>query len=129
MTNFLLDTNALIWLYEGSPRIKKILPYLSIPKSKVFISAVSWWEIAIKERNGKIDFSSSQLEKFTYNYDFYDLHITKDFLNAYLGLPKFPKLHKDPFDHMLLAQAITCPMRLITGDSELAQYSSLVMVI
>jgi PIN domain nuclease of toxin-antitoxin system len=42
---------------------------------------------------------------------------------------ELPTLHKDPFDHMLLAQAITYPMRFITGDSLLAEYSSLVMVV
>jgi len=42
---------------------------------------------------------------------------------------ELPKIHKDPFDHMLLAQAITCPMRFITGDEILAKYSPLVMVI
>ena len=129
MTKFLLDTNALIWLYKGSPRIKPILPLLAVPGTKVYISAVSWWEIAIKERNGKLDFSSLQLEKFINDYDFHDLPVTKNYMKAYIELPKLPKLHKDPYDHMLLAQAITCPMRLITGDSELAQYSSLVMVI
>ena len=54
------------------------------------------------------------------------LPITGDYITAYLELPH---LHRDPFDHMLLAQAITCPMRLITGDSQLAAYSSLVMAI
>jgi PIN domain nuclease of toxin-antitoxin system len=42
---------------------------------------------------------------------------------------ELPNIHKDPFDHILLAQAVTFPMRLITGDSLLADYSSLVMVI
>ena len=44
-------------------------------------------------------------------------------------MTQFPALHKDPFDHILLAQAISSPMRLITGDAFLAEYSSLVMVV
>jgi PIN domain nuclease of toxin-antitoxin system len=58
--------------------------------------------------------------------DFQELPITDSYINTYLELPQ---LHKDPFDHMLLAQAITCPMRLITGEPRLAEYSSLVMVV
>ena len=126
MTNLLLDTNALIWLYEGSPRIKPIERLLMIPGSKVYISSISWWEIAIKERNGKLPFKFSQFEKFVDEYDFHELPITKEYLKVYLELPNH---HKDPYDLMLLAQAITSPMRLITGDSILAEYSSLVMVI
>ena len=52
--------------------------------------------------------------------------LTSAYTTAYINLPK---LHKDPFDHMLLAQAITSPMRLITADQIMAGYSSLVMVI
>jgi len=126
MTHYLLDTNALIWLFEGSPRIKPVLPLFSMKDTRVYISIVSWWEITIKERKETISFTASQLELFVKMYDFYELPITKDQFKVYKELPK---IHKDPFDHMLLAQAITCPMRLITGDEVLAEYSSLVMVI
>jgi PIN domain nuclease of toxin-antitoxin system len=124
--NWLLDTNALIWLFQGSTRMKTARELFMLPDTQVYISAVSWWEIAIKTRNGKYPVSIPDLESYVNQYNFFDLPITKNYLKAYLDLPN---LHKDPFDHMLLAQAITCPMRLITGDSQLAQYSSLVMVV
>ncbi|MCL2211216.1 MAG: type II toxin-antitoxin system VapC family toxin [Treponema sp.] len=126
MTRFLLDTNALIWLFEGSPRMKPVLPLFSMKNSKVYISAASWWEIAIKERKEGFSFTGLELESFVNMYDFHELPVTREQFRAYKELPK---IHNDPFDHMLLAQAITCPMRLITGDKILAEYSSLVMVI
>jgi len=127
MNNWLLDTNALIWFFEGSPRMDSAKKFFSLPGAKVYISAVSWWEIAIKARTGKLHTNISALEAFVNEYDFFELPLTKHYLKAYLELQT--QLHKDPFDHMLLAQAITCPMRLITGDAFLAEYSSLVVVV
>jgi len=126
MNAILLDTNILIWLLDDSPRINSVKHLFSQPGTKVHISAVSWWELAIKERLGKLPFRVSQIEMLVSEYDFHDLPLTRNCLKAYMELPQ---LHKDPFDHMLLAQAITCPMRLITGDAILAEYSSLVMLI
>ncbi len=126
MNNWLLDTNALIWFFEGSPRMDSAKELFSLPGAKVHISVVSWWEIAIKVRLDKLPINVSELEAFVNEYNFFDLPLTKAFLKAYLDLPN---IHKDPFDHMLLAQAITCPMRFITGDAQLADYSSLVMVV
>ena len=126
MKNWLLDTNALIWYFTGSERMKPVQNLFSLPDTHVYISVVSWWEMAIKIRSGKLSINISQLESFVKAYDFIELPLTKDHLPAYFNLPN---LHKDPFDHMLLSQAITCPMRFITGDAMLAEYSSLVMVV
>ncbi|MDR0487476.1 MAG: type II toxin-antitoxin system VapC family toxin [Treponema sp.] len=126
MNNLLLDTNALLWFFEGSPRMDSVRELFSMPDTRVYVSTVSWWEIAIKVRIGKLPIRIPLLLSFADEYDFHELPLTRDFLPAYL---KLPNLHKDPFDHMLLAQAITCPMYLITGDSQLAEYSSLVKLI
>ena len=126
MTQFLLDTNIVIWLSKDEPRTAHIKPLLLSTESMVFISAVSWWEIAIKMRTGKLTVDLEQLRYYAELYAFDELPVTSEYVKAYLELPS---LHKDPFDHMLLAQAISTPMRLITGDSILAEYSSLVMVV
>ena len=126
MTKWLLDTNALIWFFQGSARMDPVKGLFSIPGTQVYISAVSWWEITIKTRCGKLLLNVPDLEAFVDEYDFVELPVTRAYIKAYRDLPD---LHHDPFDHMLLAQAITCPMRLITGDSLLAEYSSLVMVV
>jgi PIN domain nuclease of toxin-antitoxin system len=126
MINFLLDTNVLLWYFWGSDRIDSIKDLLASEEANVFISVVSLWEIMIKVRAGKLDINLDELRSFAEKYAFSELPVTGDYIKAYLELPS---LHRDPFDHMLLAQAITCPMRLITGDSPLAAYSSLVMVV
>ena len=126
MTQFLLDTNVVIWLSKDEPRIARLKQLLLSIETDVFISVVTWWEIAIKLKTGKISIDLEQLRHYAYTCDFKDLPVTGKYIKAYLELPA---LHKDPFDHMLLAQAISSPMRLITGDAFLAKYSSLVMVV
>jgi len=126
MTQFLLDTNVVIWLSEDRPRIEQIKSLLLSAESEVFISAVTWWEMAIKIRTGKLLVDLERIRFLAEIHSFKELPITSRYMKAYLELPD---LHKDPFDHMLLAQAIYSPMRLITGDSFLAEYSSLVMVV
>ena len=126
MISLLLDTNAFLWYFWGSERINSIKQLIESTESEVYISAVSWWEIAIKMRTGKLTVDLGQLRHKAEIHAFNELPITSKYISAYLELPG---LHKDPFDHMLLAQAISAPMRLITGDALLAEYSSLVMVI
>ncbi|MCL2792068.1 MAG: type II toxin-antitoxin system VapC family toxin [Spirochaetaceae bacterium] len=126
MIKFLLDTNVLLWYFEDSKRINSIKKIISSEDSDIYYSAVSFWEILIKMRIGKLNINIEELHFFVKQHAFNELPITSDHAKAYL---KLPYLHKDPFDHMILTQAITCPMRLITGDPILANYSSLVMVI
>ena len=124
MMEFLLDTNVFLWYFWGSERIDSVKQLIDSENSQVHISVVSFWEIAIKIRTGKVSVDLEQLKHNAKIHAFEELPITGDYMKAYLELPS---LHKDPFDHMLLAQAITSPMRLITGDAFLAEYSSLVM--
>jgi PIN domain nuclease of toxin-antitoxin system len=126
MINLLFDTNVFLWYFWGSKRIDSVKQIILSNEVNVFISAVSWWEIAIKVRAGKLAVDFQQLRSHARMYAFDELPVTGDHINAYRNLPDF---HKDPFDHMLLAQAISSPMRLITGDAILAEYSSLVMVV
>jgi PIN domain nuclease of toxin-antitoxin system len=126
VTNFLLDTNIFLWYFWGSGRIDTVRYLIESRETDVFISAATWWKIAIKVRTGKLTVDLEQLRSFAEKHAFVELPITGEYMKAYLELPA---LHKDPFDHMLIAQAITSPMRLITGDSFLADYSSLVMVV
>ena len=126
MTKLLLDTNVFLWYFWGSQRIDAVRMLIESKETDVYVSSVSLWEIAIKVRSGKLSVDLGELRSHVEKYAFNELPITGNYLKAYLELPI---LHKDPFDHMLLAQAISCPMRLISGDAILAEYSSLVMVI
>ena len=126
MKRFLLDTNIVLWLAEDKPRIDQIKPMLLSAETQVFVSSASWWEIAIKVRTGKLTVDLERIRSYAEEHSFAELPVTGDYMKAYLELPA---LHKDPFDHILLAQAISSPMRLITDDSFLAEYSSLVTVV
>ena len=122
----LLDTNVLLWHFWGSNRIDSVKSLILDEEADVFFSVVSLWEIAIKVRTGKLNIDVEELRIFSEKHKFFELPVTGDFINTYLELPH---LHKDPFDHMLLAQAIAYPMRFITGDAVLAKYSSLVVLV
>ena len=126
MTTLLLDTNVLLWYFWGSQRIAPVKKLVASEEADVFYSTVSLWEIAIKVRVGKLKVDLDELRIFAEDYAFPELPVTGEYVRAYLELPM---IHKDPFDHMLLAQSITGSMRLITGDSRLVEYSSLVMVV
>jgi PIN domain nuclease of toxin-antitoxin system len=126
MTSFLVDTNVIIWFAGDNRRIKQVKKLIFPRDTQVFISAVSWWEIAIKIRIGKLPVRLNTLRALAEEHNFLELPLTGRYADA---LAELPRIHNDPFDHMLLAQAITEPMRFITGDAILADYSSLVMVI
>jgi PIN domain nuclease of toxin-antitoxin system len=126
MTRLLLDTKVVIWLSDNQPRIDQIKNLIFDMDNEIFISAVSWWEMAIKTRTGRLRVDVDKLRSLAEEYGFHELPLYGKAVEALLSVPKF---HDDPFDHMLFAQAITEPMRFITGDALLADYSSLVMLI
>lgn len=124
--NILLDTNAFLWAAVNSDRLLPIREMLLDNDSKVFVSAVSWWEIAIKRRIGKLDVSLPDLVGAARRNGFFDLPLLG--AHAHL-LESLPNLHKDPFDHMILAQAMAEHMRIVTGDRIFAQYTRLAVII
>ena len=122
----LLDTNALLWALTNAPRIAAVRDLLLADENDVFVSTVSWWEIAIKTRIGKLDADLPTLRSVAQESGFMELPL----LGAHAEiLAALACHHKDPFDHMLIAQAIAEPMRLITGDEVLSRYTPLVVLI
>jgi PIN domain nuclease of toxin-antitoxin system len=122
----LLDTNALLWALSNGPRIKPVRELLLADENDIFVSTVSWWEIAIKTRIGKLDAKLPELRQAAQKSGFLELPLLGTHAETLATLPRH---HNDPFDHMLVAQAISEPMRLITGDGVLAQYTTLVLLI
>jgi PIN domain nuclease of toxin-antitoxin system len=120
----LLDTNALLWALSNSPRIDPVRELLLVDESEVFVSTVSWWEIAIKTRIGKLEASLPELRAAAQESGFVELPLLGSHAEMLAAIPRH---HNDPFDHMLVAQATAEPMRLITGDGVLARYTPLVM--
>ena len=116
----LLDTHILLWYCRG------VLP----PKSEslvhnranaLFFSPASIWEVVTKYSLGRADFQTNPtiLYERLLEDDCQEIALTSRHM---LGVRALPNIHKDPFDRILLAQAITEGMSLLTSDTILAQY-------
>jgi len=122
----LLDTNVLLWALVDSPRIEPIRRLLLSSDTEVYISAASFWEIAIKNSIGKLEASVKLVRQGALDSGFIELPVNGIHTET---LETLPFHHKDPFDRIIVAQAITEPMRLLTGDNTLAAYSELVQLV
>ena len=122
----LLDTNVLLWVVAGSPRIAHLTRSLVDPHNEVFVSAASFWEVAIKAALGKLDVKVAVLRKAALDSGFIELPVLGVHTEQLVHLPL---IHKDPFDRLLVAQAISEPMRLLSSDRVLAEYGAHVEII
>lgn len=122
----LLDTNVLLWTLAGSPKIQPVSQLILAPESEVFVSTASLWEIAIKTRIGKLTADLTEIRQAVAASGFFELSIHGEHVETIATLPMH---HKDPFDRMIVAQAITEPLRLLSGDRQLAVYTELVHLV
>ena len=125
----LLDTHVLLWVALGSPRLSdEAKAMLEDSGNMPFFSVASLWEIAIKHALRREDFTvdPSRLRIGLLNNGYVEIAITGE--HAVSG-GALPAIHKDPFDRMLLAQARTEGMVLLTADRKLAQYASPVQLV
>jgi PIN domain nuclease of toxin-antitoxin system len=122
----LLDTHIFLWAVTGSPRLTASTRSLITEARVVHVSAVSIWEVAIKASLGKIDADAAALAAAIGPSGFTDLPVTAAHA---AGVARLPPVHADPFDRLLIAQALAEPLRLLTADSLLAGYSDLVVVV
>jgi PIN domain nuclease of toxin-antitoxin system len=119
----LLDTCTFLWIVTGSSRLSKhAAQWFVDPANEIFLSVVSTWEIAVKYSLGTlrlpappIDFIASQREA----HGIATLPLTEE---EALYLPKIPKLHRDPFDRMLICQAVVNGLAVLTPDELVSQY-------
>ena len=123
----LIDTHLLLWALEDSPRLgPEARNHLSGPETRPVFSVVSIWEIAIKASSGKLRADAAIVRAALLKDGFEELPILGIHAEAVTNLPR---LHADPFDRMLIAQAMTEPMRLLTVDAKLKPYSELVAMV
>lgn len=121
----LLDTHTLLWYQNDSKKLsKKAKALIRDVNNYIYVSIASFWEIAIKSDIGKLklDFNLSDLKYMIKEYEFEILDVT---IAQIENLPSFQKHHKDPFDHLLISQAITENLTLITKDSQFTKYKEL----
>lgn len=125
--NFLLDTHILMWALLGDAKIPGTAKRLiEDTRNTIFFSAVSLWEVALKKylsRNGDILPSPEALYNFCKQAGYTELPVTA-IHTMYLERidAGTPPIHKDPFDRMLICQAETEDMLLVTSDKQIARY-------
>ncbi len=122
----LLDTHILLWaLVEPAKLPIKARALLEDDANEVWFSAASIWEITIKAQAGRVDFpvSPDEIAAAAEETGFAELPVCARHAAAVCTLPLH---HRDPFDRLLIAQAITEPARLLTVDAALGRYSELV---
>ena len=117
--DLLLDTHVFIW-WDSSDTQLGIAAAAAIGDSdnRIFVSAASAWEIAIKRQAGRFDFTGSPSQAIAKN-GFHPLPILGEHGEAAAVLPS---IHKDPFDRILVAQSLSEGIPLITKDAQLSLY-------
>lgn len=120
----LLDTHIFLWLAADDKRLIASARQLITSASQVFVSSASIWEIAIKARVNKIDVDPEAAVQEMKICGFLELPVLAKHA---VVVGRLPLLHNDPFDRLLVAQAIAEPMRLLTSDDQLLAYSELVI--
>ncbi|HEU0155651.1 MAG TPA: type II toxin-antitoxin system VapC family toxin [Stellaceae bacterium] len=116
---FLIDSHAFIWWSEGLPALGSAAhEAISDPANEVLVSIAALWEITIKTSSGKLSLPSD-LETITTDQGFAVLPISFAHLRCLAGLPR---LHRDPFDRMMIAQALAEGMPIATADRVFAGY-------
>ena len=121
--NLLLDTHTLIWYLEGDEQLSETCrTHIDDPLNINFISIASFWEIAIKlSIGGKLELSSSleQLNQLVWQNNIAILPIQVGHTVVIRSLPFY---HKDPFDRIIIAQAIVEDMTLLSRDGHFRSY-------
>lgn len=129
MSRILLDTHLLIWSLDEFLRLPaEMRDVIRDPRNEIVFSAVSIWEIAIKARLGRTDFAArpDEIAVAAVATGFSELPLRWQAAAAVAGLPLH---HRDPFDRVIVAQAITEPIHLYTVDRKLIPYSPLVRIV
>ena len=123
---YLLDTHVLIWA-AGDKLPKSAIGYFS-EENELYFSPISIWEIVIKNVQGREEFQIDPKEFYMglRKAGYKELHVTA---KHSLAVGSLPGIHKDPFDRMLLSQAITENLELITADKRLAKYPAGTIII
>lgn len=124
----LLDTHIVLWAAAMPEKLPNTaVELLNDERNTLFFSAASFWEIVIKNALGRSDFqvNCQQLRSGLLINNYHELLVSSEHC---LYVETLPSHHKDPFDRILVAQAIVEDMTLLTADSLLSQYPSVLLV-
>ena len=128
----LIDTQIALWAISDDPKLsKRARALIEDEDTEIVVSVVSIWEVAIKHplQRGSVNdvlIPGRRARELFEQSGFSILPVTAAHAEA---VDDLPPLHGDPFDRMLIAQALTEPMHLVTHDRRLATYGALVTVV
>lgn len=122
----LLDTHIYLWAVSADPLLSPETRRAIESADAVYVSAASIWEIAIKARLGKLAADPAALAAAIDSSGF--LHLPISAAHA-AGVARLPLHHYDPFDRLLVSQAATEPLRLLTADAQLVRYGAMVATV
>ena len=123
--NVLLDTHTLLWFISGDERTSQnARNIIESDSTKLFVSIASFWEIAIKINIGKLDlhipFKKLQKEVLNNNFTILPIEFTHT-----VQLSKLESIHRDPFDRILISQALVENFTIISKDTTFSAYKGL----
>ena len=122
----LLDTHVFLWCIKNDRRLSAAARSKIIQATEVYVSSASIWEATIKIKLKKLDADIDEMVEAIAESGFLELPIITQHAAAVSRLSDF---HRDPFDRILIAQAIIEPLTFLTADAELRKYSDLIEVI
>ena len=122
----LLDTHVFLWCVRDDRQLGKAARATIADASEVYVSSASVWEATIKKGLGKLDVDIDELVLAIAGSGFIELPITARHAAAVSGLPE---LNRNSFDRILVAQAMSEPLRFLTADAMLKKYSDLVDIV
>ena len=123
---YLLDTHTLIWWMTSNPQLSKYAHALIEQKEQnvSLVSAVSAWEIATKVRLGRLSAAADLVQDFAFDIEDQRMKILVITADHAIRAGSLPGPHKDPFDRMLIAQAIAENVPIISNDKALDGYGA-----
>ena len=120
----LLDTHAFLWAVSGDSRLSATASASFCDSdNELHLSAISYWEICIKNQIGKLPLSDDWIERLDDEVAINGIHwleVRKEHCQRFSTLPM---IHRDPFDRLLIAQALHERMTLLTKDDNIRQYA------
>jgi PIN domain nuclease of toxin-antitoxin system len=123
----LLDTHIILWFLCDDQNLSGEAKRIILePGNAIYVSDISFWEIQLKVMSGKLDVD---LQALIHQLPMNNFLILAMNMSHILTLAKLPSLHKDPFDRMLIAQALTEPLHLLTHDQQVAAYSDAIILV
>jgi PIN domain nuclease of toxin-antitoxin system len=114
----LLDSHVVLWWLTRDPNLSDDVRELIAEEAEVYVSTATVWELGIKQESGKLA-SPERLPEVVMDAGFGNLAITADHT---IKAVRLPMIHRDPFDRVLIAQALVEELTLITSDAHIKQY-------